>query len=81
LADNATPYYKKLQILKLKDIYIYEVAKLMYKSIRKKLPNMFTSYFTTVKIIHTRTTRLASFEFNLYLPKYRSNKLQNSFKF
>jgi len=39
----------------------------MYTSTRNKLPNTFTSYFTTVKMIHTRTRRLTSSEFNLYL--------------
>ena len=36
--DHVTPSYLKLQILKLNGLYLYEVAKLMYKHTRKKLP-------------------------------------------
>jgi len=33
--DHATPYYKQLQILKLKDLYVHEVAKLMHQYAQK----------------------------------------------
>ena len=79
--DHVTPFYHRLQILKLKDLYKYEVAKLMHKNSRKKLPNRLCCHFTPVKAIHTRTTRLALSELNLYLPKYRTQKLQKSFKY
>ena len=36
---------------------------------------------TPVILIHTRTTRLASYSSNLYLPRYKTNKMQRSFKF
>jgi len=41
--DNASPYYKKVHILKPNEIYNYEVAKLMRLSTRKKLPNTIKS--------------------------------------
>ena len=74
--DHVTPFYHRLQILKLKDLYKYEVAKLMHKNSRKKLPNRLNCHFTPVKAIHTRTTRLALSELNLYLLRYRTQKLQ-----
>ena len=33
--DHVTPIYLKLQILKLNDLYLYEVAKLMHKHTRE----------------------------------------------
>ena len=74
--DQVTPFYHRLQILKLKDLYKYGVAKLMHKNSRKKLPNRLNCHFTPVKAIHTRTTRLALSELNLYLLRYRTQKLQ-----
>ena len=79
--DHVTPFNHRLQILKLKYLYKCEVAKLMHKNSRKKLPNRLNCHFTPVKAIHTRTTRLALFELNLYLPRYRTQKLQKSFKY
>jgi len=35
--DYATPYYKQLHILKLKDLYVYEVAKLMHQYTQKAI--------------------------------------------
>ena len=78
--DHVTPSYLKLQILKLNDLYLYEVAKLMHKLTRKKLPISLSTLFAPVKAIRTRSTRLASSELNLYLPRYKSQKLQKSFK-
>ena len=66
--DHVSPFYHLLQILKLKDLYKYEVAKLMHKNLLKKLPNRLNCHFTHVRAIHTLTTRLALSELNLYLP-------------
>ena len=53
----------------------------MHKNRQKKLLNRSNCYFTSVGAIHTQTTRLASSELNLYLPRYRVQKLQKSFKY
>ena len=44
--DHVTPYYEQAKILKLKDLYTYEVAKIMHKHSRKQLPISFNSYST-----------------------------------
>ena len=54
---------------------------MMHKHSRKQLPSSFNSYFATVNAKHTRTTRLASSDFNLFLPRYRTKKLQRNFKY
>ena len=67
----ARPRYTLLRTIKnikLKDLYTYEVAKMMHKHSRKQLPSSFNSYFATVKAKHTRTTRLASSDFNFVSP-------------
>ena len=79
--DHVTPFYHRLQIFKLKDLYKYEVAKLMHKNSRKKLPNRLNCHFIPVRAIHTQTTRLALSELNLYLSRYRPQKLQKSFEY
>ena len=53
----------------------------MHKNSRKKLPNRLNSHFSSVRAIHTRTTRLALSELSLYLPRYRTQKLQKTFKY
>ena len=53
----------------------------MHKHTRKKLPKSLSTFFAPVEAIHTRSTRLASSELNLYLPRYKSQKLQKSFKY
>ena len=79
--SNANPCYAQLNILKLNDLYTDKIAKLMFKYAHKTTPIAFSSFFTPVISIHTRTTRLASYSNNLYLPKYKTNKMQSSFKF
>ena len=79
--DHASAYYSQLNILKLEDLYTYEVAKLMHKYSQNKLPKNLSSFFTPVNAIHSRTTRLASSGLNLSLPFYRIEKLQRSYKF
>ena len=48
----------------------------MHKHTRKKLPMSLSSFFAPVKAIHTQSNGLASSELNLYLPTYKSQKLQ-----
>ena len=71
----------KLQLLKLNDLYFYEVAKLMHKHKQKILPMALSTFFAPVKAIHTRSTRLASSELNLQLHRYKSQKLQKNVQY
>ena len=52
----------------------------MFNLDRCKLPNSFTKYFKKVSQIHFRVTR-SSDNNMLYLPRYRSNRLQRSLKY
>ena len=79
--DNTTNCYLQLQVLKLNELYTYEVAKFMYKNTRKNLPPSFSSFFTSIASVHTRSTRLASSQYSLYLPRYKTLTLQRNIKF
>ena len=52
----------------------------MFNLDRCKLPTFFTKYFKKVSQIHFRVTR-SSVNNKLYLPRYRSNRLQRSLKY
>ena len=79
--DNATQYYAKLNDLKLDDLYKFEIAKLMHQLVNNKLPQQFYLFLVTpIKVIHTRTTRLASKAHGLYISRFRTKRLHNSFK-
>ena len=78
--NHASAYYSQLNILKLEDLYSYEVAKLMHKYSQNKLSKKLSSFFTPVNAIHSRTTGVASSRLNLNLPFHRTEKLQRSYK-
>ena len=48
---------KHLNLLKLNDIYEFELAKFMYLLHNKKLPAVFSSQFTKIEKIHSHNTR------------------------
>ena len=75
-----SPYYYKLKILKLEDLYIYEIAKIMHQHSRKALPDYLSSFFTITRQIHNRPTRSHSNN-TLYLPKFSTSRCQISIKF
>ena len=78
-SSNSDPLFKKNKILKLDDLIKLETSKLMFNLDRCKLPTSFTKYFKKVSQIHFRVTR-SSVNNKLYLPRYRSNRLQRSLK-
>ena len=51
--DDSAAYYKQLNILKIEDLDALEVAKLMHKFSRNKLPKRFSSVFTPMNALHT----------------------------
>ena len=46
--DRATPYYSKLSILKLPDLYKLEIAKFVHRFVHNTLPQCFSNFFTKV---------------------------------
>ena len=81
--DHVTPFYHRLQILKLKGLYVYrmksqnKVAKAAKQTHGKshRMAQIVTSF------LFERTTRFASSELNWYFPRYRTQTSQKSFKY
>jgi len=75
--EHVTPYYRKLNILKLSDLYHYETAKFMYLVLKNNFPPKLKYFFNYVNSVHSRTTRSAVSK-KLSVPYYRLTKFQKS---
>ena len=77
--DRASPFYSKLNIPKLTDLYKIEISKLMY-SINivhrpRYLPNNFSKYFEKACKILERSTRSTTHKNDaLYISRFLSNR-------
>ena len=80
LKSKLTPQYKKYQILKLEDLYLLEIGKIMYLFSHEKLPTRYCHYFYYSANSHTYTTR-NSFINSLYLPRFTTARTQRSIKY
>ena len=80
LRDPITPLYCRSGILKLNDLFYFEVAKLMHQIIHKKSPNNFESYFTYSSNISAYSTRQKSAN-HLFLPRFHTSRTQRSIKY
>ena len=79
-SSNSDPLFRKNKVFKLEDLIKPETSKLTFNLDRCKLTNSSTKYFKKVSQIHSRVTR-SSDNNMLYLPRYRSNRLQRSLKY
>ena len=78
--EKVTPHYYRLKILKLDDLYQFELAKLKCQFILNKLLSRYCNYFTYSSDFHSYSTR-NSFENNLRLPRFSTVTTQKSFKY
>ena len=78
--DEATPFYAKLNILKLNDMIHFEKACFLYKYKFNKLQCIFNNYFNYTSNTYEKYTRGSSCV-NYFLPFYRNNILQRSIKY
>jgi len=80
--DKATPYFVKRDVLKISEIYQLEIAKLMFRLTHYSIPFNFKQFFTTTSSVHTKNTRSTSnYSLNYYIPRFGTNKLQQSFRY
>ena len=70
----------ELKLLKVKDMFPLEMAKLMYLFQHNKLPNLYNQYFTSTKTIHKYNTRCTSYS-NFYLHAINSNAAKKTLQF
>ena len=79
--DEANPIYKKLEVLQIHHLYIYETAKFIYSCFYNLAPIPFIDFFTTVDEVSQRATRQSVDKYSLYTPCYPTNRLQRSIKY
>ena len=75
-----TPQYRKLKVLKIADLYTYEIAKLMHQHSKNMLPTCFSNFFCPLSEVHERQTRSTS-KNNLCLPKFSTSRCQRSLRY
>ena len=78
--NSVTPLYKKYGVLKLADLFNYEMAKIMYQFSKQTLPSHLNYLFTPLLTVHERCTRSKT-KLNLYVPKFSTSRCQNFFKY
>ena len=77
--ETATPFYAKLKILKIQDMYLLELALFMFKFQAKRLPFNFPDYFKITNAIHAKQARSSTYD-NYFLFRYKMIKLRNIFR-
>ena len=67
-------------VLTLDNLFTYEMAAFMFKYRSNNVPYNLTQYFILTSDIHKRNTKSCSSD-TYYLPRSKTNQLQNSIKF
>ena len=67
-------------VLKLADLYNYEIAKIMHQFSKQTLPSHLNCLFHPLFTVQERCTRSQTKQ-NLYIPKFLTSRCQNSFKY
>ena len=80
IRGKITPQYYKYEILKLEDLYNFEIAKLMYQFTHSKLPLNFNHYFAYSSDVSSYSTRHTSSN-DIFFPRFMSSKTQHSIKY
>ena len=76
--DSAKSILANLQI---DDWFKFEIAIFVFKLNRNSVPISFSNFFKKTSDVSKRITRQSSKSSNLYIPRYRSNRLQRSIKY
>ena len=77
----AKPLYTQLNILQIQDVYKHEIAKFMFNCNKTLTPTPFSNFFQKTNQVSNRSTRLSADQDNLYIPRYRNNRLQRCIKY
>ena len=79
--DEVKLFYNQFKILQIDDLLKYEMAKFVHCNITNKTPNSFRNRFCKTAEYSSRVTRELSDNSNLYIPRYRTNKLKRCIKY
>ena len=74
--ERVTQYYIKFHILKLSNMYTYEIAKLMHKYCNNRLRNNSNDYFSRVSSVNSKGTRLLKPKLTPNIPRFQLSKYQ-----
>ena len=77
----ANPFYTQLNILEIQDVYKLEIAKFMFNCNKTLTPTPFSNFFQKTNQVSNRSTRPSAEQDNLYIPRYRNNRLQRCIKY
>ena len=72
-----TPYCHKLEILKIAELYKFEIAKIMHRHLKQVLPLEISNQFKPLSSIHNQITRSVSMS-HLYVEKFSTVRCQLS---
>ena len=75
--SSVTPLYFELGILKINELFKFEIGKLMHQYSHNLLPPGISSLFTDLSTIHSRQTRSQT-QKSLKLPKFLTQRCQRS---
>ena len=78
-SDRITTIYRKLQVLKINDLYKLEKAKYMHQ-FSGSLPASFEKYFTRTTFVHCHSTRTSGSN-DYFLPHFSTSRLQHLIRF
>ena len=74
--EHTLPYFHKYQVLKLNDIYKYQMSQMGYGFVNSKLPLPLLRLFKKNEDVHNINTRQIH---NIYLPKVKLDLVKRSF--
>ena len=77
----AKPFYAQLNISQIEDVYKYEIAKFIFNFNKILAPSPFSNFFQKTNQVSNRSTKLSAEQDNLYIPRYRNNRLQRCIKY
>ena len=77
---SITPFYHKLGILKIPELYKFEIAKLMHQHSKQNLPPTISNLFKPLSNIHNRITTSVSLN-HIYVEKFSTLRCQRSIKY
>ena len=79
-SDKITPIYRRLQVLKINDLYKLETLQFMHQFPDKSLLALFEKYFTQTTFVHHYSTQTSERN-DYFLPHFSTSRSQRSIRF
>ena len=80
IRDNVSQRYYEFKVLKIEDLFTFEINKIKHQLTHKKTPNNFNTCFSYTTNILSRLTRQTSNN-NIFLPSFRNLRCQPALKY